>query len=99
MTQNTKTKKSRPPHGVEIIKGSAYAAFTHQFVTFVLHDQKAKDLYEWSKDAYRYEKFHTSSKLIVVVVVCGGGGGGGGDGGSGGDGGGVCVCGGGGWVY
>ena len=72
IAQNTKEKKPPPPHGLEIVKGSAYAAFTRQFVTFVLHDQKAKDFFEWSKDTYRYEIFFFTYAVLVAVAVCGG---------------------------
>ena len=51
--QKSSTEKSSAPHGLTIVKGSVYAAFTRKFVAFALEDQKAKDLFEWSKDTYR----------------------------------------------
>lgn len=43
-------RKSPPPHGFKIVKGSAYGSFSRAFVEFILQDQRVKDLIEWSKD-------------------------------------------------
>ncbi|OCT62410.1 beta-1,3-galactosyl-O-glycosyl-glycoprotein beta-1,6-N-acetylglucosaminyltransferase 7 [Xenopus laevis] len=48
----TATLKSRPPHNLTLYFGSAYYALTRNFVQFVLSDHRAKDLLEWSRDAY-----------------------------------------------
>uniref|UniRef100_A0A8C4TPI6 Glucosaminyl (N-acetyl) transferase 2 (I blood group) n=1 Tax=Erpetoichthys calabaricus TaxID=27687 RepID=A0A8C4TPI6_ERPCA len=48
----TTSLKSPPPHNITIYFGSAYYALTHDFVRFVLEDQRAIDLLEWSKDTY-----------------------------------------------
>ena len=41
-----------PPHDIGIVKGSAYGAFSRDFVSYALTDQKALDLLEWSKKTY-----------------------------------------------
>ncbi|XP_043821875.1 N-acetyllactosaminide beta-1,6-N-acetylglucosaminyl-transferase isoform X2 [Dromiciops gliroides] len=48
----TNTLKTPPPHNLTIYFGSAYVALTREFVNFVLQDQRAIDLFEWSKDTY-----------------------------------------------
>lgn len=59
--KQSSTEKSSAPHGLTIVKGSAYAAFTRKFVAFALEDQKAKDLFEWSKDTYSPDEFFWST--------------------------------------
>ncbi|XP_048473387.1 N-acetyllactosaminide beta-1,6-N-acetylglucosaminyl-transferase-like isoform X1 [Rhincodon typus] len=48
----TKKEKSPPPHNITIYFGSAYYALTAEFVEFLLKDQRALDLLDWSKDTY-----------------------------------------------
>ncbi|XP_067857772.1 N-acetyllactosaminide beta-1,6-N-acetylglucosaminyl-transferase-like isoform X2 [Heptranchias perlo] len=48
----TKKHKSSPPHNLTIYFGSAYYALTKEFVEFILKDQRALDLLNWSKDSY-----------------------------------------------
>uniref|UniRef100_UPI00398EA44A N-acetyllactosaminide beta-1,6-N-acetylglucosaminyl-transferase-like n=1 Tax=Pristiophorus japonicus TaxID=55135 RepID=UPI00398EA44A len=48
----TKKHKSSPPHNLTIYFGSAYYALTAEFVEFILTDQRALDLLNWSKDTY-----------------------------------------------
>ncbi|XP_056679389.1 N-acetyllactosaminide beta-1,6-N-acetylglucosaminyl-transferase-like [Monodelphis domestica] len=48
----TLRKKTLPPHNLTIYFGSAYVALTREFANFVLQDQRAIDLLEWSKDTY-----------------------------------------------
>ncbi|XP_031802800.1 N-acetyllactosaminide beta-1,6-N-acetylglucosaminyl-transferase-like [Sarcophilus harrisii] len=45
-------RKTPPPHSLTIYFGSAYVSLTREFVNFVLQDQRAIDLLEWSKDTY-----------------------------------------------
>ena len=45
-------RKMPPPHNLTIYFGSAYVALTREFVNFVLRDQRALDLLEWSRDTY-----------------------------------------------
>uniref|UniRef100_A0A8D0HA94 N-acetyllactosaminide beta-1,6-N-acetylglucosaminyl-transferase n=1 Tax=Sphenodon punctatus TaxID=8508 RepID=A0A8D0HA94_SPHPU len=47
-----KRMKMPPPHNLTIYFGSAYIAVTREFVDFILHDKRATDLLEWSKDTY-----------------------------------------------
>ncbi|XP_063315618.1 beta-1,3-galactosyl-O-glycosyl-glycoprotein beta-1,6-N-acetylglucosaminyltransferase 7-like [Pelobates fuscus] len=48
----TSKAKSSPPHNITLFFGTAYYALTRDFVRFVLSDQHAKDLLEWSRDTY-----------------------------------------------
>nr|XP_020865519.1 N-acetyllactosaminide beta-1,6-N-acetylglucosaminyl-transferase-like isoform X1 [Phascolarctos cinereus] len=48
----TLRRKTLPPHNLTIYFGSAYIALTREFANFVLQDQRAIDLLEWSKDTY-----------------------------------------------
>ncbi|XP_060086735.1 beta-1,3-galactosyl-O-glycosyl-glycoprotein beta-1,6-N-acetylglucosaminyltransferase 7-like [Heteronotia binoei] len=48
----TKKVKSEPPHNLTIYFGSAYYVLTRKFAEFVLTDERAKDLLEWSRDTY-----------------------------------------------
>lgn len=45
-------RKDPPPHNLEVYFGTAYYALTRDFVDFVLNDQVALDLLEWSKDTF-----------------------------------------------
>ncbi|XP_055505470.1 N-acetyllactosaminide beta-1,6-N-acetylglucosaminyl-transferase-like, partial [Leucoraja erinacea] len=45
-------KAAGVPHGLRLYFGSAYYAVTREFVQFVLRDQRAKDLLQWSRDTY-----------------------------------------------
>ena len=47
------------------IQGSAYGAFSRRFVEFVMNDQKAQDLLEWSKRTYRLENNTFVLKLFL----------------------------------
>jgi len=42
----------RPPHEIDIVRGSAYGIFSRKFVEFVVNDRRAKDLLEWSQNTY-----------------------------------------------
>ena len=48
----THDAKLPPPHDIYLVRGSAYGVFSRAFVEFVLNDQRAKDVFEWSKDTY-----------------------------------------------
>ncbi|XP_005398896.1 PREDICTED: N-acetyllactosaminide beta-1,6-N-acetylglucosaminyl-transferase, isoform C [Chinchilla lanigera] len=50
--KNTNVLKTSPPHHLTIYFGTAYVALTREFVNFVLEDQRAIDLLQWSKDTY-----------------------------------------------
>ena len=39
----------KPPHNLDIIKGSAYGIFSRDFVHYLINDPVAKDFYEWCK--------------------------------------------------
>ena len=48
--EQTEVKKTKPPHGFVITKGSPHFAATRKFVEFALSDAKAHDLLLWMKD-------------------------------------------------
>ncbi|XP_021071150.1 N-acetyllactosaminide beta-1,6-N-acetylglucosaminyl-transferase isoform X1 [Mus pahari] len=48
----TNTLKKPPPHQLIIYFGTAYVALTWDFVNFILNDERAIALLEWSKDTY-----------------------------------------------
>ncbi|XP_078508127.1 putative beta-1,3-galactosyl-O-glycosyl-glycoprotein beta-1,6-N-acetylglucosaminyltransferase 7 [Lissotriton helveticus] len=48
----TLKKKNPPPHNITLYFGTAYYMLTREFVNFILTDQRATDLLEWSKDTY-----------------------------------------------
>jgi len=48
--QQTNERKSPPPHGYVIAKGSAHIAATLEFVQHALTDRKALDLLDWMSD-------------------------------------------------
>ncbi|KAF7464206.1 Hypothetical predicted protein [Marmota monax] len=50
--KNTNILKTSPPHQMTIYFGTAYVALSREFVSFVLHDPRAVDLLQWSKDTY-----------------------------------------------
>ncbi|KAM8967582.1 N-acetyllactosaminide beta-1,6-N-acetylglucosaminyl-transferase-like isoform 2-T2 [Pelodytes ibericus] len=50
--KRTTILKPPPPHNMTIYFGSAYIALTREFTWFVLEDQRAIDLLQWSKDTY-----------------------------------------------
>ena len=41
-----------PPHGITIVRGSAYGTFSRDFVRFILEDERARDLLSWSRTTY-----------------------------------------------
>ncbi|KAG7261975.1 hypothetical protein CRUP_001208, partial [Coryphaenoides rupestris] len=45
-------RKSPPPQHMQIYFGTAYYALTRSFVNFVLENQGARELLEWSKDTF-----------------------------------------------
>jgi hypothetical protein len=50
--RRTGQRKSHPPHGFVIVKGSTHVAVTRKFIEFALHDKRAKDLLIWMKDIH-----------------------------------------------
>ncbi|XP_042361202.1 beta-1,3-galactosyl-O-glycosyl-glycoprotein beta-1,6-N-acetylglucosaminyltransferase 7 [Plectropomus leopardus] len=44
--------KGPPPHNLQVYFGTAYYALTRAFVDFVMENQIAQDLLEWSKDTF-----------------------------------------------
>ena len=50
-------RKSEPPHGFRITKGSTHLAATRDFVRFALNDPRAKDLLDWISDVRVPDEF------------------------------------------
>lgn len=42
----------RPPHDLDIVRGSAYGVFSRGFVEFILKDSRAIDLLNWSRKTF-----------------------------------------------
>ncbi|KAK3087308.1 hypothetical protein FSP39_004506 [Pinctada imbricata] len=53
----TKKIKSKPPHGIKIVRGSAYGVFSSSFIRFVLADKRARDFLEWTKDTMSPDEY------------------------------------------
>ena len=55
-----KTGRKNPPtpHGLTIVRGSAYGSFSRPFVEFMLSDQRARDLLNWSRSTYSPDEFY-----------------------------------------
>lgn len=56
-TANPKMNKTgrtnpNPPHNIDIVRGSAYGIFSRQFIEWLLTDDKAKALLEWSRHTW-----------------------------------------------
>ena len=58
-----KTGKANPPppDDIDIVRGSAYGVFSRPFVEWLLTDQKARDLLEWSKKTYSPDEHYWST--------------------------------------
>ncbi len=50
--KKTGKKNPPPPGNIDIVRGSAYGVFSRAFVEFLLRDQTAVDLLEWSRKTY-----------------------------------------------
>ncbi|KAH9492361.1 N-acetyllactosaminide beta-1,6-N-acetylglucosaminyl-transferase [Bulinus truncatus] len=66
----SKSLNMPPPHGLHIVKGSAYGTFSRGFVNFTIHDPIAKDFLKWCKtvsspDEYYWATLHHSNVTTV----------------------------------
>lgn len=50
--KQTGRKNPDPPHDLKIVRGSAYGVFSKPFVEYMMVEQKAVDLLEWSKRTF-----------------------------------------------
>jgi Core-2/I-Branching enzyme len=50
-----------PPHDIDIVRGSAYGVFSRNFVKFIVEDQRARDLLEWSRRTWSPDEFYWST--------------------------------------
>ena len=48
----------KPPHNIDIVRGSAYAVFSRRFVEFIVRDKRARDLLEWSRRTWSPDEFY-----------------------------------------
>jgi len=51
----------KPPHNIDIVRGSAYAVFSRRFVEFIVRDKRARDLLEWSRRTWSPDEFYWST--------------------------------------
>jgi len=51
----------KPPHNIDIVRGSAYAVFSRHFVEFIMRDKRARDLLEWSRRTWSPDEFYWST--------------------------------------
>ena len=56
--RKTGRRNPSPPHNIDIVRGSAYAVFSRQFVEFIIHDQRAADLLQWSQRTWSPDEFY-----------------------------------------
>ena len=54
-------KAGKPPHNITLVKGAVHIVASRGFVEFALHDQRAKDLYEWSRNVDHPDEVFFSS--------------------------------------
>ena len=50
-----------PPCNISIVRGSAYGIFSNGFVDFIVNDDRAKALLEWSRFTYSPDEFYWST--------------------------------------
>jgi beta-1,3-galactosyl-O-glycosyl-glycoprotein beta-1,6-N-acetylglucosaminyltransferase/N-acetyllactosaminide beta-1,6-N-acetylglucosaminyltransferase/mucin type N-acetylglucosaminyltransferase 3 len=50
--KKTGNKNPRPPHDIDIVRGSAYGVFSQAFVNYIVTDPWAVDLRKWSERTY-----------------------------------------------
>lgn len=50
--KKTGKKNPKPPFDIDIVRGSAYGIFSRKFVEYIINDEKAKALLEWSKKTW-----------------------------------------------
>ena len=53
----TNIAKEPPPHGLELVRGSAYGIFSRKFVNFIVQDQISLDFLAWSRDTYSPDEY------------------------------------------
>lgn len=61
IVDRTEKRKSKPPHNLSIVRGSAYGIFSRAFVHFIVNNNIAKDFLEWTKDTYSPDEFYWST--------------------------------------
>lgn len=68
MPVKTSNAKDPPPHDIEMFVGSAYFVLTHDFVTYVMNNQLAKDFLQWSADTYSPDEHFWATMARVPGV-------------------------------
>jgi hypothetical protein len=51
----------KPPHGITIVRGSAYGIFSRPFVEWLLTDSRPVDLLDWAKRTFSPDEFYWST--------------------------------------
>ncbi|KAK6187196.1 hypothetical protein SNE40_005275 [Patella caerulea] len=57
----TRKRHKDPPHGIVVVKGSAYGIFTRAFVDYVVKSPIAKDLLEWCRGVLSPDEYYWST--------------------------------------
>ena len=47
-----------PPHDIDIVRGSAYGIFSRAFVRFIVEDERARDLLQWSRTTWSPDELY-----------------------------------------
>ncbi|XP_059151949.1 beta-1,3-galactosyl-O-glycosyl-glycoprotein beta-1,6-N-acetylglucosaminyltransferase-like [Physella acuta] len=63
----------KPPHGLEVVKGSTYGTFSRKFIHFALTSQVAKDLLDWVKPIYSPDEYFWSTLQHTTLMEVPGG--------------------------
>ncbi|XP_033728967.1 N-acetyllactosaminide beta-1,6-N-acetylglucosaminyl-transferase-like [Pecten maximus] len=69
----TGEKMGKPPHNITVVKGSAYGAFSRQFVNFTLHNQMSRDLLTYLKDVNSPDEYYWSTLNHDRMIAAPGG--------------------------
>ncbi|ESN93439.1 hypothetical protein HELRODRAFT_121944, partial [Helobdella robusta] len=59
--RKTNKLNPKPPHNIDIVRGSAYGIFSKKFVEFIIKDERAKALLKWSEKTWSPDEFYWST--------------------------------------
>ncbi|KAK2911719.1 hypothetical protein Q8A67_003852 [Cirrhinus molitorella] len=68
MPIKTSIAKDPPPHDIEMFVGSAYFVLTHDFVSYIMTNQVAKDFLQWTADTYSPDEHFWATMARVPGV-------------------------------
>ncbi|KAH9513176.1 Beta-1,3-galactosyl-O-glycosyl-glycoprotein beta-1,6-N-acetylglucosaminyltransferase 4 [Bulinus truncatus] len=72
----SKVLNALAPHGLQVVKGSAYGTFSREFLLFMRGSPVALDLLHWSKNIYSPDEYfwstlnHAENISVPAVVEC-----------------------------